>query len=45
MVLHGSERNLSNKHRAGLTMRYITKSGKFNLKAKKYEKNLKKQQA
>ena len=44
LVVHGSERNKSNKDRAGLTLRYIGNSSKILKSAKeKYEKSLKKQ--
>ena len=44
LIIHGSNKNTSNKDRTGLTMRYIAKSSKINKAAKlKYEKALKKQ--
>lgn len=44
LIIHGSQKNISKKDRAGLTMRYIGRSSKINEKAKnKYEKVLKKQ--
>ena len=44
LVVHGSQKNLSNNDRAGLTLRYIAKSSKINKVQKdKYEKDLKKQ--
>lgn len=44
LVLHGSNKNLSNQSRTGLTIRYISKSSKIDKKAKKkYEISLKKQ--
>ncbi len=44
LVVHGSERNKSNKDRAGLTLRYIGNSSRIIKSAKeKYEKSLKKQ--
>ncbi len=44
LVVHGSMRNLSDKDRTGLTMRYIGKSSKIMRSSKlKYEKQLKKQ--
>lgn len=44
LIIHGSDRNRSNKSRSGLTLRYISKSSKINKTAKKkYEKILKKQ--
>ena len=44
LVMHGSNRNNSDKDRSGLTLRYISKSSKINnLAKKKYEKVLKRQ--
>ena len=44
LIIHGSQKNRSNKDRAGLTMRYIGKSSCIDKTGKKkYEKNLKKQ--
>ena len=44
LIIHGSNKNRSNKDRTGLTMRYIANSSKINKAAKlKYEKALKKQ--
>lgn len=44
LVVHGSNKNLSNKSRTGLTMRYIARSGKINrIAKKKYRISLKKQ--
>ena len=42
--MHGSKKNLSNKNRMGLTLRFISANSKFNIKnKKKYEKSLKQQ--
>ena len=42
LIVHGSQKNISRKDRAGLTMRYISRSSKINETArKKYEKVLK----
>ena len=42
LIVHGSKKNTSRKDRAGLTMRYISRSSKINETArKKYEKVLK----
>ena len=44
LIVHGSNKNTSNKSRVGLTMRFIGKSSKINISAKKrYEEKLKKQ--
>ena len=44
LIVHGSNKNLSNKSRTGLTMRYIAKSSKINKVAqKKYKISLNKQ--
>ena len=44
LVIHGSDKNNSNRSRVGLTVRYIGKSSKINQSAKlRYEKSLKKQ--
>ncbi len=44
LIIHGSQKNRSNRDRAGLTMRYIGKSSRIDNSAKnKYEKILKKQ--
>ena len=44
LILHGSKKNLSNKSRTGLTLRFIANSSKILMSAKlKYEKSLKKQ--
>ena len=46
LVAHGSNRNLSDKSRVGLTVRYIGRSSRINKKEKKiYEKSLKRQLA
>tara|TARA_B100000886_G_scaffold194131_1_gene133756 strand:- start:835 stop:1617 length:783 start_codon:yes stop_codon:yes gene_type:complete len=46
LTIHGSNENLSNKPRTGLTLRYIAKNEKFNSKLiKAYKKDLKKNDA
>lgn len=46
LTIHGSNKNLSNKPRTGLTLRYIAKNEKFNSKLiKAYKKDLKKNDA
>ena len=43
LIIHGSNKNLSNKTRSGLTLRYISKNEKFdNFKIAKYKKSLEK---
>ena len=44
LVAHGSKKNLSNKNRMGLTLRFIPANSKFNQKNKrKYQESLKSQ--
>ena len=44
LIVHGSQKNRSDRDRAGLTMRYIGKSSKIDkTNKKKYEKDLRKQ--
>ncbi len=44
LIVHGSNKNKSNKSRVGLTVRYIAKSSKINRSSKlKYERSLKEQ--